>query len=252
MRNINVLVTRAEHQAEPLCQLIEQQGWNAIRFPTLEITAVDRQYLKQQLAMTDRYQWFIFISTNAVNFALKVNNGKIDFLQHGLIAAVGKSTEKALLSLGVKVDLVPEQRFNTEGLLATKEMQHVQGKSCLIIRGQGGREQLASCLRDRGAKVDYLEVYSRGIPVNNEGHVSRLLEQGLLDAITITSGDALKNLLVMINETLHEKLILVPLIVISERIKALAEKNKFKNIVVTDTPSDAAIIKTVVMSLKAQ
>ena len=128
----------------------------------------------------------------------------------------------------------------------------MQGKSCLIVRGQGGREVLSQQLQGRGANVEYMEVYRREIPVDNEIDITSMLEQGQLDAITLTSGDALKHLLAMVGDELHAQLILVPLIVLSTRIKALAEKYKFNKIAVTESPSDTAIIKTVVMSLKAQ
>jgi len=248
----NILVTRPKHQAGGLCDLIEQQGWDAVRFPTLKIVAVKSNKIEQQIGTIEQYQWLIFISSNAVNFALKANGGKIEHFQKSLIAAVGKTTEKALSAAGLKVNLVPMLAFNTEGLLATEEMMHVKGRSCLIIRGDGGRETLAQCLRERGATVDYMEVYSREIPLDNKINVSQMLEQDKLDAITITSGDALKHLLIMVDNELHAKLTLIPLIVISERIKVLAEMYKFKRIAVTDAPNDAAIIKTVVMSLETQ
>ncbi len=41
LNNYSVLVTRPKRQAENLCQLLEQQGLQAIRFPTLEIVALD-------------------------------------------------------------------------------------------------------------------------------------------------------------------------------------------------------------------
>jgi uroporphyrinogen-III synthase len=80
-----------------------------------------------------------------------------------------------------------------------------------------------------------------------------MLRQESLHAITITSGEALKNLVAMIGVELHDKLQTVPLIVISNRIKQLAEKIGFKIIAVTENPGDTAIIKTAVaMGLKAQ
>ena len=248
-RECNILVTRPKHQAETLCRLIGQQGWNAIRFPTLEIVAVKKNVIKQQIETIEQYQWLIFISANAVNFALSTNDGKIEPFRNRAIAAVGKATEKSLQSAGLSVDLVPETHFNTEGLLATKEMNQVKGKSCLIIRGRGGREILANSLRERGAKVDYLEVYTREKPVCSNSSVIDMLQQNKLNAITITSGDALKNLWAMVGEQMQDKLVTVPLIVISNRIKGLAEKYKFKHIAVTENPGDTAIIKTVIMSL---
>lgn len=244
-----ILVTRAEHQAEKLCCLIEQQGWQAIRFPTLEIVAIRNKLIKQQIASLNQYHWLIFISTNAVNFAVAANNGRIGGFKNVSIAAVGKATGRALEDAGLDVELFPESNFNTEGLLATNEMNDVQGKSCLIVRGQGGREALADSLRERGAKVDYLEVYSRLKPVIHSLELMNRLNKGELDFIILTSGESLANLLAMTDEKLHDKLQSVPLIVISQRIKKLAERKKFKQIAVTVNPGDAAIIEALTRSL---
>ncbi len=249
----SILVTRPAHQAKTLCELIEQQGWNAIRFPTLEIVATNNKKIQQQLETIKQWHWLIFISSNAVNFALSANNGKIDQFTHCSIAAVGKATEKALRAVGLSVDLLPKSQFNTEGLLATEQMNQVNKKNCLIVRGQGGRENLANELRTRGAKVEYMEVYSRELPASNHSNVKTLLKQEKLNVITITSGDALKNLVLMTGTDLHDKLQAVPLIVISNRIRELAEKIGFKTIVVTENPGDAAIIKTAIkMNLRVQ
>ncbi len=242
----NILVTRPKHQANILCELIEQQGWNAIRFPTLEIVALNDGKISEQIERINQYQWLIFISVNAVNFALSANDGKIEQFKQSSIAAVGKSTEKSLHTIGLPSVLVPDSNFNTEGLLATKEMNHVKGMTCLIVRGDGGRETLANTLRERGATVDYMEVYTRKMPICNNLKVANMLKLDSLDVITITSGDALKNLLAMIAEELHDKLISIPLIVISKRIKELAEQNGFKHIIVTERPGDTAIIEAAV------
>lgn len=245
MKNNNILVTRPAHQSDNLCNLIEQQGGVPVRFPTLDIVAVDTSRVREQLATLDKWDWLIFISTNAVNFALLANSGKIDVFKQNAIAAVGKSTAEMLSSVGLNVDLVPDVHFNTEGLLAKAELQQLKGKRCLIVRGVGGRETLANSLRERGAIVEYMEVYAREIPKVDCSDVKSMLNQQTLHAITITSGDALKNLLEMIGAELANKLTSVPVIVISNRIKELAEKSGFKTIAVTENPSDLAIIKTV-------
>lgn len=252
VKAINVLITRPEQQAEALSQLVEQQGWNAVRFPTLEIVATDVNNIKQQLKTIDCYYWVIFISVNAVNFALSANDGKIDCFNNTSIAAVGKATEKALLAAGITVDLVPETEFNTEGLLATDAMKHVKDQAILIVRGQGGREELANSLQQRGANTEYLDVYARKIPSASHLVVTEMLQQGVLSLITITSGDALKNLLAMIDHRLHDKLQNVPIVVISHRIKKIAEQYKFKTIAVTNKPGDAAMIETVMNMLSAE
>ncbi len=244
-KKYNILVTRPEHQAESLCNLIEQQGWHCVRFPTLKIEAINNATIQHQLETIYQYDWLIFISANAVNFAVKANDGKIDTFEETSIAVIGSATGNVLKSFGMTIALAPKSNFNSDGLLETEQMKQVQNKSCLIARGKGGREILANSLRERGAKVDYLEVYSRIMPESNNLKVIEMVQQQTLDVVTITSGDALKNLLLMLGNEHHEKLFSVPLVVISNRIKKIAENIGFKRIIVTERPADRAIIKVI-------
>ena len=242
-------MTRPAHQAENLSRLIEEWGGVAFRFPTLAIVPLDDSCtIQNTLAHLDRYQWLVFISANAVTMHSYYSDGvKIEQFKSVRIAAIGKATALALAQAGLPVDLVPESGYNTEALLAMPQMQQMKGQSCLIVRGEGGREELATTLRSRGATVEYLDVYKRIIPALDSSQVSLLLAQDKLDVITVTSGDALQNLLIMLEEKNHQQLFEVPLVVISNRIRQIAADMGFKRIAVTNSPSDAAILETVTM-----
>ena len=242
-------MTRPAHQAENLSRLIEEWGGVAFRFPTLAIVSLDDSCkIQNTLAHLDRYQWLVFISANAVTMHSYYSDGvKIEQFKSVRIAAIGKATALALAQAGLPVDLVPESGYNTEALLAMPQMQQMKGQSCLIIRGEGGREELATTLRSRGATVEYLDVYKRIIPALDSSQVSLLLAQDKLDVITATSGDALQNLLIMLEEKNHQQLFKVPLVVISNRIRQIAADMGFKRIAVTNSPSDAAILETVTL-----
>jgi len=241
-----VLVTRPEHQAENLSRLIEQRGGIAVRFPTLEIVSRDDDRIKSTLANLDGFRWVVFISANAVNFALKANSGKIPRTKSVRFAAVGQATAQAMKMAGLPVDLVPEYGYNSEALLEMPQLQQVEGQNCLIVRGEGGREQLATTLRSRGAEVDYLEVYKRIIPRMDSSPVVELLAQHRLDVITVTSAEALQNLSLMLGEKNNKLLSLIPLVVVSDRIRCLAADMGFNRITVTDSPIDTAILETVI------
>ena len=242
-------MTRPAHQAENLSRLIEEWGGVAFRFPTLAIVPLnDSCTIQNTLAHLDRYQWLVFISANAVTMHSYYSDGvKIEQFKSVRIAAIGKATALALAQAGLPVDLVPESGYNTEALLAMPQMQQMKGQSCLIVRGEGGREELATTLRSRGATVEYLDVYKRIIPALDSSQVSLLLAQDKLDVITATSGDALQNLLIMLEEKNHQQLFEVPLVVISNRIRQIAADMGFKRIAVTNSPSDAAILETVTL-----
>lgn len=246
LKGKRILVTRPKQQAINLIQLIEQHGGQAISFPTLEIVPITTDTAKGSLKNLKSYQWLIFISANAVNFAVTANNGKIGHFTQAKIAAVGKATAKALENASLSVDLIPETGFNTEALLATTALQQVQNQRILIIRGCGGRETLAQELQKRGAKVDYWEVYQRQIPAIDTAPVINILQQQQLDWLTVTSSEALQNLITMLQT--HKSLLFnVPLVVISERIEEIAKSSGFKKIVVSSSPDDAAILNTMIM-----
>jgi uroporphyrinogen-III synthase len=126
------------------------------------------------------------------------------------------------------------------------QLQQVEGQNFLIVRGEGGREQLAATLRSRGAEVDYLEVYNRVIPKIDSSPVIELLEQHRLDVITVTSAEALQNLSFMLGEKNIKLLSLIPLVVVSDRIRCIATDMGFNRIIVADSPTDAAILETVI------
>jgi uroporphyrinogen-III synthase len=252
LNGAHVLVTRPDHQAENLSRLIAERGGVAVRFPTLAIAVLaDTTLIQQTLAHIDRYQWLIFISANAVTMhSYYTDSVKIEQFNSVQIAAIGKATATALTLAGLSVDLVPEMGFTSEALLAMPQMRQMQGQRCLIIRGEGGREELATTLKNRGANVDYLDVYKRIMPNADNSRVNLLLAQNKLAAITITSGEALQNLLLMLGTRHLPHLFKVPLVVISGRIGQIAADMGFKRIAVTNSPSDSAILETVTMCVR--
>lgn len=237
-----ILVTRPVEQAEALCRLIEQVQASALRFPLLQIAP--HQVAKRELEQALAADWLIFTSKNAVDFALQAFDGKMAGLAELRIAAVGGGTAKCLRAAGLRVDCVPQTQFNSEGLLAEAEMQNVAGKRCIIVRGVGGREKLAQTLRERGADVAYLEVYRRLPPDGDAAELAASLEQRAIDALVITSEEALQNLAALLDSATLSLAQKLPLVVVSERLRQAAEKLQFEIVVVSQQASDTAILET--------
>ncbi|MGJ0486854.1 MAG: uroporphyrinogen-III synthase [Methylomicrobium sp.] len=247
LNGAHILVTRPRHQADNLRCLIEQLHGVVVAFPTIEVIATsDRDIIVNTLSSLHRFQWIVFISANAVNFALLANNGKIEEFRNIRIAAIGRATAKALADVGLTADLLPAHGSDSQALLAMPAMQRVSGQRILIVRGQGGLDTLRRELENRGADVDYLDVYQRTIPHANPAPVLDLLKQNRLDLIIATSGEAVKNLLIMLGEKNHNLALAVPLVVVSDRIRKIAESIGFERIFVTDSPSDTAILKIII------
>ncbi len=246
LKNKRILVTRPQGQAQNLTELIIQQQGEAIAFPSLEIVALEKNLaMATCLEKLSRYDWLIFISRNAVNFAVALNNGKIHDFAKTKIAAVGNATAQALNEVGLKADLIPEQGFNSEALLMMPAMQQVQQQRFLIVRGVGGRELLAQTLTQRGANVETLEVYQRQQPTLDKSQVLDLLHQRQLSILTAFSVEALQNLMQMLIEA-KSGLLSLPLVVISDRIKQQAIKMGFKQVFVSANPADRSVLETII------
>ena len=245
--NVSVLVTRPAHQAQNLCQLIEAQGGEAFRFPTLEIVASQfPERVETIIAQLSQFDMAIFISPNAVDWGMKfieVHGGMPPELQ---IAAVGLSSANRLSDYGVKVDIFPQQVFNSEALLQLEPLQSVAGKHIAIFRGEGGRETLADTLRGRGARVEYVECYRRVPPQIDPKRIDIWLNSSKQLVVTVTSREALQNLVAMLQDTQRRRLAKLPIIVVSERHVSFAKQSGFSQIAVADQASDQALLTAVI------
>ncbi len=106
-------------------------------------------------------------------------------------------------------------------------MWEVAGKRIVIFRGEGGRELLAETLRQRGATVEYAEVYRRAVPEAGAEQLQHVLRKNCIDIVTVTSNEGLQNLLHMAGDACRCRLLRLPLVVISQRTALLAAKLGF-------------------------
>jgi len=229
---LHVVVTRPAHQAEALCDLIEQQGGHAIRFPVLEIVEPrDHDALYAVIDRLPDYDLAIFISPNAVHRAMNLISARAGLPPSLAIAAVGRASAKALNQHGCSEVISPQQKFDSEALLAMAELQQVAGKRIVIFRGEGGRELLADTLRERGAHVDYAECYRRAKPDTDVNPLLQHWVRNEVDIIIVTSDEGLHNLYELVGELGRQWLMKTPLVVVSERTRVLAQQMGF-----TQTP----------------
>jgi uroporphyrinogen-III synthase len=220
LAGVGVLVTRPEHQAEPLVAAIEAAGGRAIRFPAIEVAPLAAATIEAEAAGLHDPDIAIFVSANAVRYGLG----------HAVapcIAAVGPATAAAIEAAGAQVNIRPQAGFDSEHLLAEPEFEDVAGKVVRIIRGESGRELLAETLRKRGATVEYLAVYSRRAPQPDAAALSRLEEAWLagdVDAVTVMSVETLVNLVTILPETCRDRLRQTLLVTPAERVIIEATK----------------------------
>lgn len=245
LNGLSILVTRPEHQADPLCRLIDQHGGIAIRCPALVIG--EPRDWKPALATLDRlecYDLIIFTSVNAVHRAFPLIQERGGIPPYLAVAAIGKATAKALAQYGIADCVQADQGFTSEALLALPRFQEVIGQRIVIIRGQGGRELLTETLTRRGAHVDHAEVYRRERPTTDQTALMARWRFDAIGAVVITSRESLLNLFDMLNTAGQDALRRTPFIVVSARIQHAAEALGCRHVLIAQDASDDAIIAT--------
>jgi uroporphyrinogen-III synthase len=249
----HLVVTRPAAQAEAFCAMLESAGARVTRFPVIEIQGPnDPGQLGAVLGALDDLDIAVFVSANAVQRVLPAVFARGPWPARVKIAAIGARTARELEAHGCAPDIVPESRFDSEALLEEPALRDIQGQRVVIFRGDGGREQLAETLRARGAEVIYAEAYRRALPALDPGPLRTQLEAGAVDAITLTSGESLRNLLTMVGPMGRDALLGTPLIVGAARVADLARELGFRAGVQTaDDPTDAAMFRVVVRFLGA-
>ena len=247
LTGIGVLVTRPEHQANHLCQLIEGEGGAAVRYPALAIRPrPDRAAVRAAVGPADRFDLVVFVSANAVRFGADILENRRD----APIAAIGQATAAALNAAGFRVSLMPAEGSDSESLLALPQLAHMTGQRVLIVRGTGGRDLLQEAMSARGAQVHYAEVYVRepAHPAPElQSEVERLWRQGGISAFTATSVAVLESLVGIVTRRCRELMDSTALLTGSERVAAAAARLGLGSpIVLADSPEDAALVAALV------
>lgn len=190
-----IAVTRPPEQATKLTAAIEAAGGMVISFPLLDIQALpDLSGFHHAIMPLTQFDWVIFISSNAVQHGMPLLK-QVGVPPSLKFAAIGPTTAASLHGFGITQVLTPQERFDSESLLALDAFQNMQGQRVLIVRGVGGREVLAETLRQRGAEVVFGECYRRVNPQSSAQVLAQAYDEGKLHGIVITSSEALRFLL---------------------------------------------------------
>lgn len=236
-----ILVTRPILQNVELSRAIEAAGGVAFEFPALDIEAVPIETLHASFAQLADADIVIFISPNAAQFGLKAMRAVGHMPAAAELFAVGPGTARELQAQGMDRVIVPPGQ-DSEALLALPQLQSVQGRRIVIVRGVGGRALLADTLRRRGAAVHFMECYRRRCPQADAAPLRARWQAGGIDAVTITSAEALHNLAGLLGEAGQPLLITTPLFVLHEKIAAAAHRFGMTH-VITTSGGDAGLIE---------
>ncbi|WP_149135364.1 fused uroporphyrinogen-III synthase HemD/membrane protein HemX [Cupriavidus campinensis] len=269
-----VVVTRPAGQSRQLTEALQSAGLDVLGFPLLAIgPPADDAALRTALARLADYALVVFVSPNAVSFALDalahVQNAPAlpQWPAEVPVAVVGPSSVAALAERGIAAPayrvVAPAgahgnaeihnepARFDSEALWSELDTTPgaFSGQRVLIVRGNGGRDWLGDRLRDAGATVDAVEAYSRTLP-----EPTAMQWQAVRDNVKpgappcawlLTSSEAVRNLDALARLHLspqeHERLKQMQCIAPHARIAAQANALGFAH-VLPAAPGDAGLL----------
>ncbi|SOY88890.1 fused uroporphyrinogen-III synthase HemD/membrane protein HemX [Cupriavidus taiwanensis] len=229
-----VVVTRPAGQSRQLTEALQGAGLDVLSFPLLAIgPAADDAPLRAALARLDTFALVVFVSPNAIAFALDALAGVqgsavARWPAQVAVAVVGPASVAALAERGIAApayrviapaganangaghdDTVPDAealRFDSEALWAQLDPAALAGKPVLIIRGNGGRDWLGDRLREAGAQVEAVEAYQRTLPepgaMQWQAVRDHLRPGAAPHAWLLTSSEAVRNLDVLARQHL--------------------------------------------------
>lgn len=255
LAGFNILVTRPEGQADNLCRLLEEYGGKIMRFPVIEIQPIENLTDAMTiLADLEQYDLGIFISSNAVDWTLKlVDKQRLSQLQ---MISIGAATTQHLMR-GLSVHdkpIISNVGTNSLSLLELGILQadKIEGHKIIIFRGQGGNELLAEQLSKRGATVQYAEVYRRVCPVYDDDFIDRIWSPNKPDIIVATSNTGLVNLLHLMKQQQRALLLATQLVIMGERMLNCATTIGFRQQpVIAEESSDKGILNSIIQWSKS-
>ncbi len=192
-----VLSLRSTQQSSPVAAELSSRGASAVVKPIIETR---RMPMSSEHAALFRdgfasFDVLVFTSENAVRRffeELREANRDLRALGRGVLAAIGRTTARALESFGVVVDLVSDDA-HAEGLHASLTTHFeaaggLAGRRVLVPRAKVAREVLPDALRAAGATVEVLPLYETH-PVSGaeRDEIGELLDARAVDAVLLTS-----------------------------------------------------------------
>jgi uroporphyrinogen-III synthase len=234
-----------------------------ISLPLLEIIPRNDSVLTQQIlkALKDA-NLAIFVSPNAIECVMRLLNDSWQSAASQVlpVGVMGAGSQFALQNHGIGLEAIPTPMYmpqdprhsDSEGLWKT--LQHLNwewpSKKVIIFKGEGGRDWLSKTLKDAGANINLIDVYSR-IPLSAED--ASWKQVSAIDLTRsmwlLTSSEAVHHLGKVMQEEFGRALTTAVAICSHINIAHAAKEIGFGKIVQTDAGDDA-LIKAVLKQLQ--
>jgi uroporphyrinogen III methyltransferase/synthase len=199
-----ILITRPRAQAEDFRRRLVELGAEVITLPTIEIRDPDSwSPMDDVIGRIAQYQWILFTSVNGVKrFFARWKLAKKDIRDlHGIkICVIGSATGKAVISLGLNPQVVPDE-YRAEGLLDSLKGKVLPGDRILIPRAKVARDVLPQTLRCWGATVNVVVAYQTVPARNNAEPLLQAFRESPVDLVAFTSSSSVTSLAELMSPT---------------------------------------------------
>ena len=232
-----VVLTRPQADSERLSQALQSEGFQTRVMPIMAIEAIPDAERVPAPSLSDD-ALYIFISANAVRFGLPKLGPELARCPNLTVIAVGNKTRDTLTAEGIQAQ-VPA-RPDSEGLLAMPALSAPDARDVVIVKGQGGRELLASELTRRGARVIEWACYRRCWP---DVDVSGLTDISTGLIFQASSGEMVSRLEELLAGGGQADLFQSPIIVPSDRVARLATELGWGQVIRAEDASDDAFMR---------
>ena len=237
-----IVITRPREHCAGIAERIRAAGGEPVIFPAIEILPPENtSALDRVIDELDEFHLAIFISQTAAAKGHGAVIARRAWPKGMRVAAVGAGTASSLKALGFDAVIAPRGQADSEALAALPEMQELRGKAVVIFRGEGGREWLRAALETRGARVEYAECYRRARPAADLAPLIARWRKNEIDAVSITSGEGLKNFFDLLDAEGQDYLRATPVFVPHPRVAETASALGILQLVVTGSGDEQTI-----------
>lgn len=222
-----------------LISRLTQAGFEPVALPLLRIEPIDidsaqAAAIRSTLLNLDLFQKVIFISRNAARLGSEMIDHYWPQLPLGVEwIAIGPGTAEVLEEAGINAEI--NSGVDSEALLASPQLQELAEQRILLVKGVGGRVLLEHTLRQRGARVETIEIYQRVPCRYSDAELAQRFERPI-DAVLLTSSESVQAYADL--GVTQNSLVVVP----SARVARQAETLGFNDVVTASGASDEAML----------
>jgi uroporphyrinogen III methyltransferase/synthase len=159
LRGCRVLLTCSEALLEKAALRVTDFGGVPLLRPLIRLAPCAEA--ARAVARVASYDWAVLTSPSAVHFFMKlVGESRLDLRRLPKFMACGPGSVSAFNSHGLSPELSPPMDYSAEGLSALLKEHDFTGQSVLRLRSEKAGSLLADVLRQKGARVDDVLLYT--------------------------------------------------------------------------------------------